>query len=66
MTTIKTTERTLNLKVKSQLKSLMPNAKVLVKKHVPSVGYVFFVKDSNKVTLGKVFRDNQGMIIYVN
>ena len=31
MTTIKTTERTLNLKVKSQLKSLMPNAKVLVK-----------------------------------
>jgi len=44
----------------------MPNAKVLVKKHVPSVGYVFFVKDSNKVTLGKVFRDNQGMTIYVN
>lgn len=61
----KTSERTLNKAIKKQLVELMPTAKKLVKKHVAGVGYVSYVKDAQNNTLGKVFRDFQGMTIYV-
>ena len=66
-TTIQTSERTFNKNIKRQVVELMPNAKSFKKSHVAGVGYVYFIKDENKITLGKVFKEvNNGMKIYVD
>ena len=66
-TTIQTSERTFNNNVKKQVVELMPTAKKIKKSHVAGVGYVYFIKDENNNTLGKVFKEVQkGMKIYVN
>lgn len=66
-TIIQTSERTFNKNVKREVLSLMPEAKSFKKSHVSGVGYVFFIKDINKRTLGKVFKEvNNGMKIYVD
>ncbi len=65
-TSIQTSERTFNKKIKAQVLSLIPNAKSFRKIHVSGVGYVFFIKDSNKNTLGKVFKEvSNGMKIII-
>jgi len=66
-TTIKTTEKTFNKSVKAQVLNLMPTAKSFKKVHVAGCGYVYFIKDSNNNTLGKVNKEfMKGMIIYIN
>ena len=66
-TTIQTTERTFNKAIKSQVLDLMKNAKSFKKSHVAGVGYVYFIKDENKNTIGKVFKEaRNGMKIYVD
>lgn len=57
-TAIQTSERTFNKVIKSMTLELMPTAKTFKKRHVAGFGYVYFIKDSNKNTLGKVFREN--------
>jgi hypothetical protein len=68
MTTVtQTAERTFNKNVKAQVLNLMPNAKSFKKSHVAGVGYVYLIKDANKNTLGKVFKEvNNGMKIFVD
>mgnify|MGYP000020578579 FL=1 len=58
VTSIQTSERTFNKKIKSMVLELMPKAKSFKKKHVPGFGYVYFIKDVNKNNLGKVFKEN--------
>ncbi len=66
-TTIQTTERTFNKTIKVQVLDLMPNAKSFKKSHIAGVGYVYFIKDENKNTIGKVFKEvRNGMKIYVD
>ena len=66
-TTIQTSEKTFNSNLKKQVSELMPTAKMIKKSHVPGVGYVYFIKDENNNTLGKVFKEfKNGMKIYVN
>ena len=66
MNFIKTTERTFNNTVKTQLLNLLPTTVKIEKKHVASVGYVFFAKDSNNTILGKATKGSEGMVIYIN
>jgi len=64
---IQTTEKTFNKKVKEQVIELMPNAKSFFKKHIAGIGYVFFIKNENKETIGKVWKEHmKGMLIVVN
>jgi hypothetical protein len=60
-----TTEKTFNKKVKAQVVNLMPNARTFKKSHVAGAGYVFYIKDENNNTLGKVCKEKKGMLIYV-
>jgi hypothetical protein len=65
-TIIQTTEKTFNKKVKAQVLNLMPTAKRFNKKYVSQIGYVFYIKDENNMTLAKVFNEfGKGMIIYI-
>lgn len=66
-TTIQTSERTFNKTVKAEVLNLMPTAKSFKKSHVAGIGYVFFIKDANGITLGKAFKEvNNGMKIFVD
>ena len=66
ITWIQTTEKTFNKKVKAQVIELMPTAKKFTKKHVPGVGYVFYIKNDNDKTIGQVFKEyGVGMKIYI-
>jgi hypothetical protein len=62
---VQTTAKTFNNKVKEQVLNLMPNARTFKKLHVPGAGYVFYIKDENNNTLGKVCKEKKGMLIYV-
>jgi len=53
---IKTGELTFNKKVTTKLKKLFPNGKIS-KKHVPQIGDVLYVKDSDGKILGKAIID---------
>lgn len=59
----KITGRTLNKKVKAEIKKQFPNLTGLIKKHVAGIGYVFFLK-VNELTVGKVFYEKSEMVIY--
>lgn len=62
-----TNEKTFNKKVKSQTVELMPTAKKFKKLHVPGIGYVFYIKDENNNTIGKVYKEiKKGMLIIKN
>ena len=64
---IQTTERTFNKNVKREVLNLMPTAKSFKKSHIAGVGYVYFIKDANKNTLGKVFKEvRNGMKIFID
>ncbi len=65
--TIQTSERTFNKSIKRQVVKLMPSARSFKKSHVSGVGYVYFIKDKNNTTLGKVFNEvMKGMKIHIN
>ena len=62
-----TNEKTFNNKVKLQTVELMPNAKTFKKLHVAGIGYVFYIKDENNNTIGKVYKEiKKGMLIIKN
>jgi len=64
---IQTSEKTFNKKIKAQVIELMPKAKKAIRSHVAGVGYVYFIKDEQNNTLGKVFKEvNNGMKFYIN
>ena len=66
-TTIQTSERTFNKNIKREILNLMPTARSFKKSHVAGVGYVYFIKDQNNNTLGKVFNEvTKGMKIFVD
>ena len=62
-----TNEKTFNNKVKAQTVQLIPTAKKFKKLHVSGIGYVFYIKDENNNTIGKVYKVRQkGMLIVKN
>ena len=66
-TTIQTSERTFNKNIKREILNLMPTARSFKKSHVAGVGHVYFIKDQNNNTLGKVFNEvTKGMKIFVD
>jgi len=65
--TNQTNEKTFNNKVKAQTVQLIPTAKKIKKIHVAGIGYVFYIKDENNNTIGKVYKVRQkGMLIVKN
>jgi hypothetical protein len=55
--------KTLNKKVKAEIKRQFPNLTGLIKKYVAGVGYVFFLKVDG-LTVGKLFCEKSEMVIY--
>jgi len=53
----------LNEKVKAEITKQFPTLTSMYKKHVPGVGYVFYLKQGEK-TLGKVFKEGSQMVIF--
>ncbi len=51
------TGQTINKKVKAVLMDQFPLSSVMVKRHVPGVGYTFYVKDTAGNTLGYVTKE---------
>jgi len=66
MKTINTTELTANKKFKSIVRENIKWIIKLSKVYVPVVGYVTFLKDVEGNILGKFFRENTWMTLYIN
>ena len=67
MTTIQTTHKTFNKTIKGEIVRLMPTARKVQKLHVAQVGYVFYVKNQDGETIGKVWKERgKGMKIAIN
>lgn len=55
---IDTGEKTVNKKVKAMIKKEFPQAVKAIKKHVPGIGYVWYIKNGFKKTVAHVFTEN--------
>ena len=66
MKTIILSTKTFSKKAKQEVLSLLPTSKFIKKVYVAEVGYTYFIKDSAKNILGKVFMERGQAQLVIN
>ena len=51
--------------LRREVKAIIPEAKIFMRRHVPAVGYVLYVKDFAGKTIGYVTKDLSGLTLIV-
>jgi hypothetical protein len=55
---------TFSKQCKKEIAALLPTAKRFSKVHVAGIGYVFYIKNAEGITIGKAFREPMvGMVL---